>query len=404
MHTSRRSKAGSCVVKFRVLLNRKGLHVTAYVFLFAAAMFLAYYNGANDNFKGVATLFGSDVLSYKSAIALATAATLAGSMTSLFVAAGLLKVFSGRGVVPDEIATLPVFLTAVAAGAAGTIAIATATGFPVSTTHGLTGAILGAGFAAVGTRVNASVLGATFFAPLLLSPVLAISLTAPAYRLLKACKGHLQFTGETCLCVGTAHLLPAPVGASNGLQHYAAISTVSDASVLLDSKGQCVAAGGGQLLIMRVKQAIKSVHVLSAVAVSFARGLNDTPKIVALLLVIQSVDIHFGLASVAAAMALGGLLSARKVAHTMSKKISQMSDGQALTANLVTAFLVICASRFGFPVSTTHVSVGAIAGIGLINGTANRKVLWGILLSWLVTLPIAAILAACSYLLLERFA
>ena len=48
-----------------------------------------------------------------------------------------------------------------------------------------------------------------------------------------------------------------------------------------------------------------------------------------------------------------------------------MNDGQALCANLVTAFMVFFASRFGLPVSTTHVSVGAITGVGIVNGTAN---------------------------------
>jgi len=82
----------------------------------------------------------------------------------------------------------------------------------------------------------------------------------------------------------------------------------------------------------------------------------------------------------------------------MSKKISKMNDGQALTANLVTAFLVIFASRFGMPVSTTHVSVGSITGIGIVNGSADRSVVSSILLSWVLTLPIAAIISAAVYL------
>jgi len=97
-------------------------------------------------------------------------------------------------------------------------------------------------------------------------------------------------------------------------------------------------------------------------------------------------------------MAIGGWLNARKVAETMSKKISKMNDGQALTANLVTAFLVIFASRFGMPVSTTHVSVGSITGIGIVNGSADRSVVSSILLSWVLTLPIAAIISAAVYL------
>ena len=115
-------------------------------------------------------------------------------------------------------------------------------------------------------------------------------------------------------------------------------------------------------------------HYVSAAAVSFARGLNDTPKIVALLLVVAGPRFaRLSMLAIALAMALGGLLNARKVAETMSKKISKMNDGQALTANLVTAFMVIVASRLGMPVSTTHVSVGAISGIGIVNGSADRE-------------------------------
>ena len=86
----------------------------------------------------------------------------------------------------------------------------------------------------------------------------------------------------------------------------------------------------------------------------------------------------------------------------MSKKISKMNDGQALTANLVTSMLVIGASRLGMPVSTTHVSVGAITGIGLVNGSADRSVLSANLLSWLLTLPVAAVSAGLAASLLIR--
>ena len=95
-------------------------------------------------------------------------------------------------------------------------------------------------------------------------------------------------------------------------------------------------------------------------------------------------------------MALGGLMHAHRVAETMSKKISQMNDGQALTANLVTSLLVIGASRLGMPVSTTHASVGAISGIGIVNGTVDRAVLSAILMSWVLTLPIAGLAAGLA--------
>jgi len=156
-----------------------------------------------------------------------------------------------------------------------------------------------------------------------------------------------------------------------------------------------------QILRRLVQLPLDLVHFLSAGSMGFARGLNDTPKIVALLLVIKTFDVKFGMLPVAVAMAIGGLLNARKVAITMSKKITPLNPGQGFTANLVTSTLVILASRFGLPVSTTHVSVGSLFGIGLITREANGRVVSGILMSWLLTLPIAAILSAAIYLVVR---
>ncbi len=68
----------------------------------AAALLLAFVNGANDNFKGVATLYGSGALSYRQALALASVSTLLGSLLSLALASGLIHAFSGKGIVPGE--------------------------------------------------------------------------------------------------------------------------------------------------------------------------------------------------------------------------------------------------------------------------------------------------------------
>jgi PiT family inorganic phosphate transporter len=140
-------------------------------------------------------------------------------------------------------------------------------------------------------------------------------------------------------------------------------------------------------------------HFASAGLVSFARGMNDTPKIAAIMLVIHAVKPQWAFAVIGIAMAIGGLLQARKVAETMSNKITSMNHGQGFTANLVTGILVIFASRLGIPVSTTHVSVGALCGIGMATRQANMPVLRNIFLSWLLTLPIAAIFSGLFYLL-----
>ena len=143
-------------------------------------------------------------------------------------------------------------------------------------------------------------------------------------------------------------------------------------------------------------------HFLSAGVVSFARGLNDTPKIVAMLLLLKALDIRWGFFAVASTMAIGGLLNSRRIAETMSHKITAMNHGQGFSANLATGILVILASFFGLPVSTTHVSVGALFGIGLTTGQANPRVMTNIALSWIITLPCAALLAAAAYSILRH--
>lgn len=93
--------------------------------LFLATCFLAYSNGANDNFKGVASLFGSRTSDYRTAISWATLTTSLGSIAAIFFAQALLKKFSGKGLVPDASTAQPAFLLAVALGAGATVILAT---------------------------------------------------------------------------------------------------------------------------------------------------------------------------------------------------------------------------------------------------------------------------------------
>jgi PiT family inorganic phosphate transporter len=371
--------------------------------LVVSVLFLAYANGANDNFKGVATLYGSFSANYRTALAVGTVATFAGGIASLFFATGLIKMFSGAGVVPADVAALPAFLTSVAAGAAGTVILATVLGLPISTTHGLTGAIAGAGFVFVGADLDLGTIGKSFALPLIVGPVAAVALTIPLYYILHQASRRSGITRETCVCLDGASLMPVrELELVSGTTAYAtAYSVETGRLVTISHASQCVEKYGNRVMGIRFQQVIDGLHFTSAAAVSFARGMNDTPKILALLLAAQALGITEGVLAVAVAMAVGGILNARKVAQTMSRKISRMNDGQALTANLVTAFLVIVASRLGAPVSTTHVSVGAIAGVGIINGTANRSMITGILASWVATLPIAAALGAAMALALR---
>jgi PiT family inorganic phosphate transporter len=364
-----------------------------FVLLFLATCFLAYSNGANDNFKGVASLFGSRTCSYRTAISWATITTFAGSMTSIFLAGTLLKKFSGKGIVPDQFAGSEYFVLAVAIGAGATVILATVIGFPISTTHALTGAIIGCGLVAVGPAVNFATLGKGFVLPLLLSPVLAILIASILYLLFRTVRIATGVSKEWCICLGTEERVVAVPQPSVLALRLAP----PPLSLTIDEQENCRERYAGSFLGVGAQQVMDAGHFLSAGTVSFARGLNDTPKIVALLLLWTTLDIRWGFGAVALAMAIGGLLNARKVAEIMSKKITGMNHGQGFAANLTTALLVVSASVYGLPVSTTHVSVGSLFGIGLTTGQANPRVIGKIALSWLVTLPCAALLAAAVY-------
>jgi PiT family inorganic phosphate transporter len=365
------------------------------VLIAMAILFLAYSNGANDNFKGVATLFGSGTATYRTALAWATATTLAGSLLALVLAHGLVETFKGKGLVPDAVTAQPAFLLAVSLGAALTVLLATWTGLPVSTTHALTGGLVGAGLLAAAGDVHLAALGKSFVLPLLFSPAVALVLTVLLYPLFRRARRAWGVTSSSCVCVGTAYEEVAPrADGTLMLVRTGAVVTVGQASA-------CVERYRGRVLGLEAGRVLDGLHYLSGGAVGFARGLNDTPKIVALLLAGEALSPSLGLVLVALVMAAGGVLNARRVAETMSRKITRLNPGQGFTANLVTALLVAGASRLGLPVSTTHVAVGALFGIGVVNGTARARTVLGILLAWVTTLPLGAVLAAGVYLLLR---
>ena len=369
-------------------------------FLFFAVCFLAYTNGANDNFKGVASLDGSRTCGYRPALGWATATTFAGSIAAAFLAEALLKKFSGRGLVPNELAASPFFVLAVGYGAGATVMLATLLGFPISTTHALTGALVGAGLVATGgAGVQFAALGKSFVLPLLVSPVLAVATGAVIYLAFRWLRLRAGITKELCVCAGVETrviALPQP----NGLL---AAQTMDTLTLTAAESEVCRQRYAGRALGLEAGQLLDAMHFLSAGAVSFARGLNDTPKIAALLLVASAFDVRGALVAVAIAMAIGGLLSARKVAQTMSHKITDMNPGQGFAANLSTALLVTTASYHGLPVSTTHVSVGSLLGMGLVTGQAKASPVIKILLSWVVTLPCGAAFAALAYWAVHRW-
>lgn len=369
------------------------------ILLFLAAILLCYSNGANDNFKGFATVWGSGAADFDTAKLFATIATVAGAITALYIANDLVASFSGRGLVPNELAGTTSFVFSVALGAGLTVLLATLLGFPISTTHAIIGGLVGAGLAAgLGSStesVNFTKLGQTFLLPLLLSPLIsalsALSLFFVVRKLfIRSESADVGAEAEAEAGAGACVCEPPVVLNSVG----GAVTVNSIALPIMGSTSACAEAGAIPMVTVTKRSVLDKLHYASAASICFARGVNDTPKLVALLLAAKTVGLTASFWMVALAMAIGGWLNARKVATTMSKKIVPLNEAQGFTANIVTAALVIFASKFGMPVSTTHVSVGSISGVGFATGNIETRELTKIVLSWVITLPCAATIAA----------
>ncbi len=336
-------------------------------------LLVAFANGSNDNFKGVAALHGGGVLSYRAALAWGTLPTLLGSLAAPWLAAGLVRAFSGAGMIGGE----PGHLTPVAAGAALTVFLATRLGLPVSTTHALAGALAGAGIASGGSAALGALVKPILL-PLLVSPVAALALAALLQRVLGRSallrgKGH-------CLCVVESLPAAGPLGAAQPV-------------LMMAARERCEPLGDPVLSVDPAGLG-RRVQIAAGAALGFARGLNDTPKIAALLVGAGAVGLGAGMTGIGLAMAAGGLLAAGRVAKTLSFGITPLEPPDGLAATLVAAALVLVASPLALPVSTTHVTCGALFGVGVARGEVRWGTVRTIALAWLTTFPAAAALAA----------
>ncbi|MDE2430587.1 MAG: inorganic phosphate transporter, partial [Burkholderiales bacterium] len=189
-------------------------------------------------------------------------------------------------------------------------------------------------------------------------------------------------TARDCACVVACEPASAPVSGSATMRITAPRLVIAE-----DAACDMLAQPVARFSIARV---LDSLHILSAGLICFARGVNDTPKLAALLIAAHLIDARMSILLIAVAMAMGGVIFARRVAVTMSQRVTRMDHTQGVAANLITATLVLGASHLGMPVSTTHVSVGSIAGVGAGAHSLNWPTLRNILLSWVATLPLAA--------------
>jgi len=371
------------------------------LFALALVFTLAFANGANDVSKAIATLVGSGVTNYRSALVWGTVWTMIGAALASFVASSMIKTFSHGLVQTGTIIGLDVTL-AILTGAMAWILFATRTGLPVSTTHALTGAVVGTGLIAfAGEGLIWSAIVKKIALPLLVSPFLALTVSLLIHPAVRALARKWE---GACLCVMPVSRALVTIDARGCTRTL--LQATSFSSPVMAVPSHCDRAGLQGLVV-----GLDTIHWISSGLASFARGTNDAPKIVAMLLLgsattawpsISSQLAAFG--GVAIAMGLGSYFGGRRVTEVLAEKVTRMDHSEGLSANLTTSGLVLASGTLGLPVSTTHVSSSAIIGIGLLKGRGNVR--WttvrDMVLAWVVTLPASALLACITYLILTR--
>lgn len=366
------------------------------IIVLALGFVIAYTNGANDVSKGIATLVGSGVTNYRRAILWGTFWTGIGGIAGAFLARAMIQTFGSGLLAPGVHASVSAALATIA-GAALWVALATIRGLPVSTTHAIVGSIAGTASLAYGVGgVNWLSLIDKIALPLLLSPIVSLVLTA---GLLRAWKAFAAGSVNDCVCAEIVQ----PMEASGGGEGVMGVIAVAPRLHL----ATCEASEG-----MSPKITLNHLHWLTSGATSFARGLNDVPKMVAILLgaafltgTVSALPLTYVVA-ITLGIVFGSWMSGRRITEVLACEVTQMDHREGLVANLTTATLVGVGAAFGWPMSTTHVASGAIFGIASTreetsNDKVNGKIIRTMLAAWIVTLPGAALLGAMALVLLR---
>jgi inorganic phosphate transporter, PiT family len=358
--------------------------------------FVAYTNGANDVSKGIATLAGSGISGYRRAILWGALWTTCGGIAAFGLSHALVTTF-GKGLLSAGVTPTLSAALATLVGAGLWVGMATKWGFPVSTTHAIVGSI--AGVAAISYRptgMNWTVVASKVALPLLLSPVASLLISAAILKVWNL----LSPSGADCLCAEIVERRPLLAMASGNV---VASSAVPAIKVVACREGDASARSSRTFSFT-----FDHLHWVTSAGASFARGLNDAPKMVAIGLAAITISgivlpsSFLAYVIVAGGMLAGSLQAGRRVTTVLAEKITPMNHREGFAANLVTSLLVGHGAFLGLPMSTTHVSTGAIVGIGIQKGGAvDWKRVREMVLAWVVTLPAGALLGVLAYGLLR---
>ncbi len=408
------------------------------VFLVMAVIFGLYMTwgiGANDVANAMGTSVGSGAITVKQAIIIAAIFEFAGA----FIAGGAVTKTIRKGIIdPEPITANPELLVygmlAALLAAAIWLMVASTRGWPVSTTHSIVGAIVGFAVAGIGMDAVAwdkigQIVASWVVSPLLGGVIALLLMLSIRKFILNTDNPFAKAKSLGPVYVFLVGFIVALVTLFKGLKHLKLEFTEVQSLVLAVIFGVIVAAVG-KMLINKVKldtAADKSFHyasvekvftpmmIFTACAMAFAHGSNDVANgigpmaaVVSIVKsggqVTQKADLPIWILILGGAGIVVGLATmGYRVMQTIGTKITELTPTRGYCATLAAATTVVLASKTGLPVSTTHIAVGAVMGVGLARGIGalDLRVIGNIVVSWIVTLPAGAILAALFFFLFK---
>ncbi|MAV26413.1 MAG: phosphate permease [Gammaproteobacteria bacterium] len=397
-------------------------------------IFMAWGVGANDVANAMGTSVGAKAITIKQAIIIAMVFEFAGA----YLAGGEVTSTIRKGIIdPEVLADTPelfVYGMLAALLAAGTwLLIATAFGWPVSTTHSIVGAIIG--FACVGIGFDSVQWPkvAEIASSWLISPIMAGTLSFCLYMSVKkfifgAPDAFVAAKRYVPVYIFMMGYIVSMVTLVKGLKHIGLDVTFQQALIYSLGSAMVITSAGiyglsrikrvtrsAQGDVVNVERAFGVLMIFTACAMAFAHGSNDVANAIGPLAAINSVIESGGMVGSTSAIpgwvlllggagiVLGLATYGYKVIRTIGTHITELTPSSGFAAELAAASTVVIASGYSLPVSTTHTLVGGVLGVGLARGIAalNLKVVGTIFASWLVTLPAGAILAIIFYYILK---
>ncbi|RST85275.1 inorganic phosphate transporter [Aquibium carbonis] len=364
----------------------------------AIGAYMALNIGANDVANNVAPAVGARALTMGGALILAAVFETAGA---LIAGGDVVQTISRDIIDPASVAEPAVFVRAMMAAVFASaiwINLATAIGAPVSTTHSVVGGVMGAGITAAGfAAVNWGVMG-SIAASWAISPVLGGIVAAGFLAFIKS---RIIYQDDKIRAART--WVPILIGIMAGafaaylaIKGLARLVHVSDASIAMIGFGAFLMAWGlSRLLVIRqsaqmenrnhsLRKLFKLPLIASAALLSFAHGANDVANAVGPLAAIvqtargggvdAAVTIPLWVMLIGAfGISFGLLLFGPKLVRMVGQQITKLNPMRAFCVALSAAVTVIVASWFGLPVSSTHIAVGAVFGVGFFREwyTAN---------------------------------